>query len=84
MNDLDYLQNPCRWRNRRMTRLIRPQKVGELAVKSEWREWSLQESILEFLNDLGWRSTLAWILAGLACVGVAFGVSALLRWMGLL
>ncbi len=76
--------NPCGWRVKRMTRLIRPQNVADLAVKSEWREWNLQESVLEYLNDLGWRSTLTWITLGLLCVGATYAVPWLLtsiaRW----
>ncbi len=77
-------QNPTAWKIHRMTKLIRPQKVGDLAIKSEYREYSHMESILEYLNDLSWRGTLAWITLGLLCVGATYAVpwlfTSIARW----
>lgn len=76
--------NPCGWRIKRMTRLIRPQSVGDLAIKSQWREYSHMESILEYLNDLSWRGTLSWIVLALLAYGAAFWltecITSIARW----
>ncbi len=85
MTDRDeMIMNPARWRNRRMTKIMLPQKVGDLAIKSQWREYSHMESILEYLNDISWRGTLAWITLGLLCVGATYAVpwlfTSIARW----